>query len=93
MPRKIAALVWLVAVHSDRWGRRDAPAIAAYNPTGDFTIEGRVYPTALGGYQTVAAHWDTTLSGAASYDLDDDPASVIAERVPIQDGTAVGRPR
>ncbi|HXJ21189.1 MAG TPA: LamG-like jellyroll fold domain-containing protein [Polyangia bacterium] len=54
-----------------------APALAAYNPAGDFTIEGWVYPTALGGYQTIAAHWDTRVNGTASYALYYDATGTI----------------
>jgi hypothetical protein len=68
-----------------------APALAAYNPAGDFTIEGWVYPTALSGFQTIAAHWDTTANSTASYALYYDASGVIgldtsstgADEVPV----------
>jgi hypothetical protein len=65
-----------LSVPSDGAGA-SAPALAAYNPPGDFTIEGWVYPTALGGYQTVAAHWDTRANSTASYALQYDPSGAI----------------
>ncbi|HVU51230.1 MAG TPA: LamG domain-containing protein [Polyangia bacterium] len=55
-----------------------APPLAADNPTGDFTVEGWVYPTSFNpDYSTVAAHWDTRANGTASYALQYDPAGKI----------------
>jgi hypothetical protein len=56
-----------------------APALPGYNPPADFTIEGWVYPTAIGpDYSTIAAHWDTRANGTGSIVLYYDPTGNVA---------------
>jgi len=55
-----------------RGGSATAPPIAAYDPSGSFTVEAWVKPTALqtaNGRENIVGHWNEISSGTGSYAL------------------------